>query len=237
MKFMSQGFRFVQAESEALKRVIYHLRYQIYVEECGFERPEDHPDGLEMDEYDAHSLHFAALDATANVIGTVRIILASDKGFPIERAAQMHFPGEKPSPQYIGEVSRLAVARSYRRRTGDGLYGVRTYLRESEGGVLPDDSAMRVQHERRKWPVIVLGLYAMVYHAVKRLGLTHLYMITEEELGRTLNKYGFLFHQVGDPVKYHGIRIPYLANVAESEQHLKRTNPDLMRLFLNPITE
>lgn len=233
---MQQEFKFVQADSEALKKVAYRLRYQIYVEECGFERPEDHLDGFEMDEYDAHSIHFAALDAADQVIGTVRIILASDKGFPIERVAQMHFPGEKPLPQYIGEISRLAVARAYRRRAGDGLYGVRTYLRESEGGVLPDDRVMPVQHERRKWPVIVLGLYAMVYQAVKRLGLTHLYMITEEELGCALNKYGFLFHQVGGPVQHHGIRIPYLAIVAESEKHLKRTNPDLMRLLLNPIT-
>jgi N-acyl amino acid synthase of PEP-CTERM/exosortase system len=231
---MYQEFKFVEAKSEALKRATYRLRYQIYVEECGFERPEDHPDGLEMDEYDAHSIHFAVLDATDKVIGTARIILASDNAFPIERVAQIHFRGEKPAPKHIGEISRLAVARAYRRRAGDSLYGVRTYPQESEGGVLPYTSAMPVPHEKRKRPVIVIGLFAMVYQAVKQLGLTHLYMITEEELGRALNRYGFMFHQVGDPVQYHGVRIPYLAIVAESEKYLKRTNPELMRLLLTP---
>ena len=36
-------FRFLCVESEDLKKAIYQLRYQIYVEEFGFFSPEEHP--------------------------------------------------------------------------------------------------------------------------------------------------------------------------------------------------
>ena len=54
-------FKFVRADSDNLKKEIYRLRYRIYVEEFGFERAEDHPGGLETDDYESHALHFAAL--------------------------------------------------------------------------------------------------------------------------------------------------------------------------------
>ena len=67
-------------------RDVYSLRYQVYINEWEFENPDDHPVGLEYDDYDAHSVHFYARSRLQNkVIGTVRTILHSDLGFPIER--------------------------------------------------------------------------------------------------------------------------------------------------------
>ncbi len=36
-------FTFDRVESEALLQELYRLRYEIYVNEFGFEKPEDHP--------------------------------------------------------------------------------------------------------------------------------------------------------------------------------------------------
>jgi hypothetical protein len=55
----------------------------IALEEFGFEKKEDHPDGYEKDEYDENSIHFATLDGNNEVIGAVRPVLNSEKGFPL----------------------------------------------------------------------------------------------------------------------------------------------------------
>jgi N-acyl amino acid synthase of PEP-CTERM/exosortase system len=231
------GFRFMQAESEDLKKAIYRLRYQVYVEEFGFERQEDHPGGLEMDEYEPHSLYLIALTMDGAVVGTCRLVLHSDKGFPIEHVGPLHFIGEKPPAQHIAEISRLAISPTYRRRTEDGQYGVETYLRQSEGGVLPDSGPIPEQYDKRQRPMIVLGLHYAMYQVSKHLGLTHWYMIAEQKLWATLRKFNLLFHQIGEPVDYHGIRIPYLGIIAEIEECLYRADPAMYHIFTAGLEE
>ncbi len=47
--FAIGDFRFLVVTSPAMMEAIHRLRYQVYVEEYGYEKPEDHPDGLEKD--------------------------------------------------------------------------------------------------------------------------------------------------------------------------------------------
>ena len=232
----SGKFRFIRAESEDFKRAIYRLRYQIYVEEFGFERPEDHPNGLDIDQYDPYSVYVAALDGTEEVIGTARLVLHSEYGFPIEHTGcTLQYPGEKPPPECTAEVSRLAIAPTYRRRAEDGQYGVESYIKVGEGGVLPDSGPMPARYERRQRPVIVLGLVGSLWRASQSLGLTHWYMIAEQKLWHAMYRFGLLFHQIGEPVDYHGMRVPYMASLAEAEAHLKHTNPSLYEMFLHGL--
>ena len=50
-------FDFVKvSHNDPLLLEVFKLRYKVYCEEWGFERPEDHPDGIERDEFDAHDL-------------------------------------------------------------------------------------------------------------------------------------------------------------------------------------
>lgn len=234
----TQGrFRFIpHVESEELKREIYRLRYRIYVEELGFERREDHPNNLEMDQYDAHSIYMAALDTTEQVVGTARLILHSDLGFPAEHVAHLPYQGiQPPPPETTAEISRLALARTYRRRAEDGEYGVESYLPVSEGGVLPDDGSIPQAYIRRQRPLILLGMCALIWQTSKRLGITHWYMISEKKLWNTLRRFELLFHPIGEPVEYHGIRIPYMIPLDEFEAHLRRNNPPLYARFLHDL--
>lgn len=230
-------FKFVMADSEELKGAIYRLRYKVYVEEFGFEKPEDHPGGYEIDEYEPYSLHFAALNENQEVVGTVRLVFSSEKGFPIEHAAKTGFIVTTPPTDKTAEISRLAVSRDYRRRAEDGLYGVESYLLQSEGGVLPDRGPIPEEYQKRKRPVIVLGLFRSLYHASKRKGINHLYLITEKKLFHLLKRYGFLFKQIGDPVNYHGIRIPYLGIIDEMERTLVASKQQLLELMLMGLEE
>ena len=228
-------FRFGLVQDKAVLEDTFRLRHEVYVEEFGFERKEDHPNGLETDDYEENSIHFACLNESNSVVGTIRLVMDSEKGFPIEHATQTGFVGEKPERSKIGEFSRLAVSRDLRRRNDVGMYGVESYLKRKEGGVLPDDGSIPKEMRGRKNPIIVLGLYQVLYHESRRRGLTHWYMITEKKLFFALKKYGFLFHQIGEPVEYHGQRTPYLGIIEEIEKTLIKNNPDMLKIMLTGL--
>lgn len=228
--------KFIEVDSDFLKKEIYKLRYDVYVNEFGFEKKEDHPSGLESDIYDHHSVELAALEqVNANkhqVIGTIRLILHSEHGFPIENATPINFSDQKPPIDKIAEISRLAISKDYRRRQGDGLFGVESYLKTSEGGILPDDVEIPPADKVRIHPYLILGLFKELYQVSKKLGITHWYMITEKKLWYALKRFDLIFRQIGEPVHYHGLRIPYLGVIAEIEQNLMKKHMNFYRDFL-----
>ena len=233
-----KNIRFVEVDSESLKQEIFKLRYDVYVSEFGFEKEEDHPSGLEEDIYDPYSIEIAAIERvdafTERVIGTIRLVLHSDFGFPIENAASVQFIGPKPPLENIAEISRLTVSKDYRRRERDGLHGVESYIKVYEGGRLFFNERGRDDHLRLQ-PYIVLGLYKKMYQVSKRLGITHWYLITEKKLWYTLKRFNFIFHQIGKPVHYHGKRIPYLGIIDEIEQNLMEKQIGFYQDFLTGL--
>jgi len=227
------NFRFGEATTDKQKTKIYRLRHEVYALEFGFENPEKFPDNLERDEYDDHSIHFIAVSENDDIIGTVRMILDSEKGFPIEHAANINNFKNKPALNKISEISRLAVAKQLRRRPEDGMHGVESYIPVSQGGVLDKKRPVKADlKEKRKRPAIILGLYRAIYQKCKELGISHMYMITEEKLFHALYKFGFVFSQVGDPVKYHGKRIPYATSWEIIEAHMIKHNPEILNFLL-----
>jgi len=225
-------FKFLEASSEDLKKQIYRLRYEVYALEFGFENPFDFPDKLEQEDYDDHSVHFAALNEHDEVIGTVRMILDSDLGFPVEHASKITDFKDKPDPKHITEVSRLAVSKTMRRRPEDGMHGVESYIPQSQGGVSDKPGKENKFIEKREKPIIILGLYKTVYLKCKELGITHMYMITEDKLFHALYKFGFIFSQVGEPVEYHGKRTPYATSWDTIERHMHKHHSDLLDFLL-----
>ena len=101
--------------------------------------------------------------------------------------------------------------------------------------MLPDNGSIPEKMKGRKNPIIVLGLYQIMYHESRRRGITHWYMISEDKLFYALRKYGFLFHQIGKPVWYHGERTPYLGIVEEIEKELIKNNPEMLKAMLTGL--
>ena len=213
---------------EEIKKGIHKLRYKIYVEEFGFEKKEDHPNGYESDIYDPHSLHFAAIsDDTGEVIATMRIILNSEAGLPVTNIEDVSFVGEKEVLDKIVEVSRFAVDARYRRRKEDILFkGVSVNKNQFERRLVERDTP-----DRRKRPIVVYGLLRLLYHATKRLGLTHWSIVSEKHLYNALTTMGLIFHPIGREGYYHGIRTPYIAFVDEMEEYWIEKRQDFI-LFL-----
>lgn len=197
---------------------MFRLRYKVYCDEWGFERPEDHPSGIEKDEFDDHSLHFVATNE--QIIGTVRIILPSDKGFPILHHSQIDADLSSLDWRKVGEISRLAISKDYRRRTED------RFIYEGNGVEPPPITA---ENEKRRRHEIVVGLYKSLYIESKKIGLTHWIGVMARGLCLLLRRMGIAFVPIGPEVDYHGPRTPYLASIDEIEREVARTNPELFR--------
>lgn len=211
-------FTFKRVDSEELLKEIYQLRYEVYCQECHFLEASDYPRRLEIDEYDPFSVHFAAINHGNEVIGTVRLVLPNTLGFPMEKRCKLDIdPSELPRKK-IAEISRLAVSKKYRRRVDDELYGTESYL-----SVDP--------WERRKYPIVVLGLYRAMYQESKKLGLVLWYAAMEKKLWRALRLYGIHFTKVGEEIDYYGPVAPYLGFIKELERKISSHKPELFHYF------
>ena len=219
-------FRKVGNDPQLIQEV-YKLRYKVYCDEWGFEKPEDHPDGIEIDNFDKHSVHFAAFrEDDGKLIGTVRLIRFSGEGFPLfshcSVDADLSFLGENA----VGEISRLAISKELRRRRPDNaLYDGE--MRELEEDVTP----LAVRERRKNENAIVLGLYRCLYKESIDTGITHLYAVMARGLFLLLKRISINFRQIGPEVNYHGLRTPYILDLAQMMVDLKEKNPQLYQYF------
>ena len=210
---------------------IQRLRYQVYVNEWGFEKPEDHPGGLERDEYDQSSLHFYACSRNSDeVIGSARIILGSDLPFPIERHFDVSsFPSAGRRGQ-MAEISRLAISKDYRRRAIDRVIFSRGDNPLDEREVDLAVTQPVVQERRKCEHELIRGLYLLIYRESLELGLTHWYAVMARGLYVILSRWGIDFRQIGPEKYYHGMRAPYVVDIRAMEQSLAKKNPELAKM-------
>ena len=224
--------KFVVATTPELLDGVFRLRYQVYVDEFGYEHAGDHPDGKETDEWDPFSIHMAALNPEGDVIGTIRLVLNSISGLPTLKAVAPYYQDKNPQSRHIGEVSRLAVARSFRRRVEDGFQGVKEVLAANSSIALHSGKEGEFpSQDRRRQFAVVLGLFKIMYHVSKRIDLKDWYMMAEKRLWYLLKRYHILFNPVGPEMDYHGIRIPYLGHINDIESHMMKVSANLAESF------
>ncbi|SDM85808.1 N-acyl amino acid synthase, PEP-CTERM/exosortase system-associated [Geoalkalibacter ferrihydriticus] len=188
---------------------VFKLRYKVYVEEWGFERAEDHPLGIETDEYDQQAIHIAAIRReTGAIIGTARLIPCSDMKFPIEKNMQMDRDVQGELRIKTCEISRLAVSKDYRRRAGDNMiYNGEVF--SAQGMSIPEDERRSGEND------IVLGLIRKICEFSGREGFTHWYVGMAKGLYILLKRRKMNFTPIGPEIDYHGLRRPYFGRVDE----------------------
>lgn len=214
-------------DSGALKD-IFALRYEVYCIECGYLPPEQFQNGLESDEYDDHSVHFTAHNLNNEVVGTLRLVRPdAPPGFPYERYCNQLFGDVVlPPREKCAEVSRLVVRKNYRRRTGDSLAGIAARV-ETRRHETRDTSMDR----RSDTPQILLGLYRTAYRHSLQAGIRYWYAAMEKSLARSLARFEFVFTPIGVETDYYGPVAPYLADLRELENRLRKHNPELLAWF------
>jgi len=231
-------FKFKKVDSEELLKEIYRVRYEVYCQECGFLPASAYPDGLEIDEFDDHSIHFAAF-ADGNVIGTSRLVMNSEHGYPLnDHCKEISVNESELSKAGLVEVSRLALRKSFRRRQEDGIYAVESYLKKSEGGILPENPDEKTEQDRkRQQPVVILGLYKAMYQETRRVGFTHWYAAMEKKLWYALKTFHFTFQEIGPQVDYYGPVTPYLGVIEQLEKEVIDNSPGLWSFLLDGLEE
>lgn len=218
-------FRIDAALDEALQDEVFRIRHNVYCEDLGFEPLR--PDGRETDAYDAHSIHclLRTVGAPHQPVGCARVVLTDPQDrsapLPFERACAATLdrtiidPAALPRDR-IGEVSRLAVHRTYRRRKGEERSSVNNI----------DDRDFGTK-EQPRFPYIPVGLYMGTIAVAARQGIDTLFVLTEPRLASHFAKLGVKITRIGDPIEHRGTRIPSMIDV--------RDVIDNMRLLMKPL--
>jgi len=206
----------------------FRLRYEVYCNEMGFLEASDYPDGIETDDFDDQSFHFGSFNTNDDIVGTVRLVHGRSIGalpmadhcelFPEQRARLDAMPD-------LVEVSRLVVSRQYRRRAGDGQYGL------SGLPAAPGAEAHSPFERRRIAYPTVLRLYRVMYHCLKQRGITHIVASMETTLYRVLRALRFPFSEIGPVADYYGPVRPFYLNLLELERSLESNRPEILHYF------
>lgn len=218
-----QYFEVVMADTDEARDLSYRLRYQVYCIENAFEPASENPGERETDPYDVQSEHALLIHRKTNTIaGTTRLIMTGKDGGslpqPIHDICAPEILAEVtdhiPAVQ-IGEMSRFAVSKEFRRRAED-----KTTL---TGGLSQEGEA----NPRRVIPHISLGLMQATISMAKANDITHLYAVMEPALLRMLRHLGIYFEKLGPVVDYHGRRQPCYCDLDHLLATVWAKNPEV----------
>lgn len=179
------------------------LRYQVYCREMKFLDPAWYPDGLECDEFDLRSVHFAAITREQQAVGTLRLVRDSALGFPLEQRAGSLALHDLPR-RATAEISRLIVAKPYRQRVADS---------------------------GRAYPLVLFGLFGRMLDESLASGVEHWLAAMEPRFRAFLSRFGVRFEPLGGPIEYHGQVVPYAARVDEVLEGMARMKPEALRVI------
>jgi N-acyl amino acid synthase of PEP-CTERM/exosortase system len=218
-------FEIVPANSPPLREAAHRLRYQVYCVEHGFEEAHGR-DGLEIDRYDAHSVHSLLIHrASGLVAGTVRLILPvrgnGVSSLPIGSLcldSRLRDPAVFPSDR-TAEISRFAVAKAFRR-------AVREEVSDAQGS---GRRALSFQLSMAM-PYITLGLMKAVGHMAAQSGITHLCAIMTPAMLRLIGRLSISFEPLGPAVMYHGLRQPCFAEMERLASIIPQDAVEFFRL-------
>lgn len=217
-------------ESFILKE-IYKLRYEVYCLECGYLEAKDFDEGLESDDYDDCSVHFAAYTLDRDIVGTVRLVTPKDgQAYPFESHCKVFEDFAMPARGTAAEISRLVVRKSFRRRRGDSMEGIsRDFV---EKGTTASIQPPAASHEKRgNSPLLLLGMYREMYRHSRANGIRFWYAAMERSLARSLEKMGFKFMPIGPRVDYYGPVTPHMVDLNDLNERLRRDNKFLAAWF------
>jgi N-acyl amino acid synthase of PEP-CTERM/exosortase system len=211
-------FEFSLALDAPSVKMVYQIRHDVYCRELGWEAVRD--DGLEMDEYDPHSVHcLLRKRGTGELVGCSRLVLArpDEPAFPLpfELSCRdvIHRDQFDPAslPRHdVGEVSRLAVMSAFRQRQG-----------ESQEPVSVDERDFQSRGGQPRFPFIPMSLYLGAAAVARRLSVENVFVLTEPRLASHFVRLGFDIHPIGDEIEHRGARVPSLLSSSKVVGNLR----------------
>lgn len=227
-EFQRSQFRFGRINDASLLAESYKLRYQVYCMERGFLQAAAYPCGMETDFYDDDAMHFAALGEDGRMAGTVRLVGARNRHYPLQEKCGLDIA----IPQHTAEVSRLAVTRGHDR---PAISSSDKFLSPARLNALP--SKLQSTDERRWQSELAIGLYKVIYREAKLQGIEYFLAAMESSLARMLIRFQLPFKPVGPVVDYYGKVQPFLLRLSECEQNFARMMPGLFEDFTHGVLQ
>lgn len=205
-KNFNQHFHIQLANTKELKYEVFKIRYGVYSHELGWEAKNNLK--MEIDECDDYAYHCLLKHRrTDTYAGCVRLIT------PPIHEPEVQLPFEKNCLQSartelidftqlprgsFGEISRLAVLASFRRRK-----------KENQKPFVINDmesATTFTEEEHRNFPNIAIGLYLASVTLAEICNHQGLFVMMEQRLNRSLSRIGLQFQQVSDTIDYRGKR-------------------------------
>jgi N-acyl amino acid synthase of PEP-CTERM/exosortase system len=192
------------------------------------------PDGREHDEFDEQSRHLLLRSVkTGASIGCVRLVMVPREGarllLPFEKIfaatidRRTFDPAALPRSS-VAEVSRLTLAREFRRRRRIEVSGEAAHWAFGTPA-------------HHTYPYVQLGLYLGAIALAELLGVATLFLITEPRLLAHFRRLGFPVRQIGEPVEHRGLRVLSMMDVGNSVVHLPFFMRPLYRVIAREIDE
>jgi N-acyl amino acid synthase of PEP-CTERM/exosortase system len=222
-------FTVQSANTAELKKAIYKIRYDVYCTELQYEK--DCPVDCEKDSFDNYSKHVLITHKfSGSYAGCVRLVTPPSNNpqaalpfevncLPSLGTVKMEFL-ENEERTRLGELSRLAVPATFRRRAGEksSAYGIGLFR-----------SPIQVSNEEiRYFPFIAVALYMASASIALGLGIKYVLVMMEPRLAKHLARYGICFTQISEAIDYHGERaLFYIDNVTL----IKNFKPELEEFF------
>lgn len=236
-KHFNQYFKIKFADTKELRQAAFKIRYGVYSSELGWEPEND--DKMETDECDDYAFHcLLEHRRTQTFAGCIRLVI------PPATQPELQLPFEKnclhsARPEIIdsttfrrgsfGEISRLAVLDSFRRR--DKEQKTPFVINEV------DPKTVYTEDERRNFPNIAMGLYLAGLSLANICNHSGLFVMMEPRLNRRLIRFGLPFLQVGDEMDYHGQRAMFYLDKEGFSSHLTDELRELYKIIHNDISE
>lgn len=224
----SQYFQIRFANTKQLRQEAFKIRYGVYADELGWE-PENERK-METDECDNYAFHCLLEHKRTGVYaGCVRLVVppVNNPGLPLpfeshclESARKDVIDSTQLPRGSFGEISRLAVLATFRRREKE----------KNTPFVLKDVNPETVysEDERRNFPNIAMGLYLAAVCLSDICNHGGMFVMMEPRLNRRLKRFGLPFEQCGDEMDYHGIRAMFHL---PREGFNSQLTPELLELY------
>lgn len=201
-------FRMLKASSPEMKKIAFNIRYRVYFEEQQMIAKNVSSDRLETDLWDSCSIHTLLYHKpSGQPIGNVRLIpleVSPTKTLPVEEHYQKPFDFSRAPVKDIrigktGEVSRMLILSSFRRRKSD----LNPAWEMEQGAGDANDNRFPVNY----LPVCLIFATAILMLEEK---LDYGIGLMEPRLARLLARFGVGLNQIGEATDYFGQRAPYL---------------------------
>lgn len=221
-------FEVIHAQTDELKERVFKLRYDVYCKENQFEMPggpEACGKEIECDIYDPKAFHFLLVHRDSGEdAGTVRVLLPNEveplKSFPLQGVCDHPLLLLDNKVTHLAEMSRLCMAKRFRRRPLDGKVLPSYYEIEDSG------TRGLGRYFRRSIPYAPLGLLRSAFETALEFNIPDMITAMDPAYFRTMKRIGLSYRVLGPRVAYHGGQQPVVFNIKHVLDNMAMENPE-----------